>query len=95
LRQTEEWRVPATSTAKRSSRKLEWTLAFPSTLLRTRIMLTDVSQWEAAARARGEHFAAVQPATTFVGVQDFINRQWLVEVEADFRCGRRIADGGG
>jgi enamine deaminase RidA (YjgF/YER057c/UK114 family) len=53
------------------------------TVVRTRIMLTDVSQWEAAARAHGEFFAAIPPATTFVEVQGFINREWLVEVEAD------------
>jgi hypothetical protein len=46
-------------------------------------MLTDVSQWEAAARAHGDFFAAIRPATTFVEVQGFINREWLVEVEAD------------
>ena len=53
------------------------------TVVRTRIMLTDVSQWEAAARARGEFFAAIRPATTFVEVKGFIDREWLVEVEAD------------
>src|SRR5260370_29627586 len=53
------------------------------TVVRTRIMLTDVSQWETAARAPGEFFAAIRPATTFVEVQGFINREWLVEVEAD------------
>jgi enamine deaminase RidA (YjgF/YER057c/UK114 family) len=53
------------------------------TVVRTRIMLTDVSQWEAAARAHGEFFAAIRPATTLVEVPGFINREWLVEVEAD------------
>jgi enamine deaminase RidA (YjgF/YER057c/UK114 family) len=53
------------------------------TVVRTRIMLTDVSLWEAAARAHGEFFAAIRPATTFIEVQGFINREWLVEVEAD------------
>ena len=53
------------------------------TVVRTRITLTDVSQWEAAARAHGEFFAAIRPATTFIEVQGFINREWLVEVEAD------------
>jgi enamine deaminase RidA (YjgF/YER057c/UK114 family) len=53
------------------------------TVVRTRIMLADVSQWEAAARADGEFFAAIRPATTFVEVQGFINREGLVEVEAD------------
>jgi enamine deaminase RidA (YjgF/YER057c/UK114 family) len=53
------------------------------TIVRTRIMLTDISQWEAAARAHGEFFAAVRPASTFIEVNGFINPEWLVEVEAD------------
>jgi enamine deaminase RidA (YjgF/YER057c/UK114 family) len=52
-------------------------------VVRTRIMLTDISRWEDAARAHGEFFAAIKPATTFVEVKGFINREWLVEVEAD------------
>jgi enamine deaminase RidA (YjgF/YER057c/UK114 family) len=46
-------------------------------------MLTDITQWEAAARAHGEFFASIRPANTFVEVSGFINRGWLVEVEAD------------
>jgi len=53
------------------------------TVVRTRIMLTDVSKWKAAARAHGEFFAAIRPATTFVEVKGFIDCEWLVEVEAD------------
>ena len=53
------------------------------TVVRTRVMLTDISQWEAAARAHAEFFVAIRPATTFVEVKGFINREWLVEVEAD------------
>ena len=53
------------------------------TVVRTRIMLTDVSQWEAAARAHREFFSAIRPTTTFLEVKGFINREWLVEVEAD------------
>jgi len=46
-------------------------------------MLTVISNWEAAARAHGEFFAAVRPASTFVGVKGFIDAEWLVEVEDD------------
>jgi enamine deaminase RidA (YjgF/YER057c/UK114 family) len=58
------------------------------TVVRTRIMLTDGSQWEAAARAHGEFFSAIRRATTFVEVKSFINREWLVEVEADCVVGQ-------
>ena len=53
------------------------------TVVRTRILLTDVSQWEVTARAHREFFAAIRPSTTFVEVKGFINREGLVEVEAD------------
>ncbi|MEZ0077149.1 RidA family protein [Planotetraspora sp. GP83] len=52
-------------------------------VIRTRIMLTDVTRWEEAARAHGERFAAVRPACTFVEVSRFIDPAWLVEVELD------------
>ncbi|MEV7542450.1 RidA family protein [Streptomyces sp. NPDC089915] len=51
--------------------------------VRTRIMLTDVTRWEEAARAHGERFAGVLPVTTFVEVPRFIDPAWLVEVELD------------
>ncbi|WBP85473.1 RidA family protein [Kitasatospora cathayae] len=52
-------------------------------VVRTRIMLTDVTTWEEAARAHGERFAAIRPVTTFVEVSRFIDPEWLVEVEVD------------
>lgn len=52
-------------------------------IIRTRVMLTDISRWEEAARAHGEVFAEIKPACTFVEVKGFINPEWLVEVEAD------------
>ncbi len=52
-------------------------------VIRTRIMLTDISSWEAAAKAHGEMFSAIKPACTFVEVSRFIDKQWLVETEVD------------
>ncbi|WP_030903890.1 Rid family hydrolase [Streptomyces sp. NRRL F-5126] len=52
-------------------------------VVRTRIMLTDVTSWRDAARAHGERFASVRPACTFVEVSRFIDPDWLVEVEID------------
>ncbi|GGZ27849.1 hypothetical protein GCM10010387_21630 [Streptomyces inusitatus] len=52
-------------------------------VVRTRVMLTDVTRWREAARAHGERFAAVRPVTTFVEVSRFIDPDWLVEVEVD------------
>lgn len=52
-------------------------------VIRTRIMLTDISKWEDAARAHGEFFSQIKPACTFVEVKGFIDSRWLVETEAD------------
>jgi enamine deaminase RidA (YjgF/YER057c/UK114 family) len=52
-------------------------------VIRTRVMLTDISRWEEAARAHGEVFSGIRPASTFVEVKGLINRDWLVEIEAD------------
>ncbi|HEX6999931.1 MAG TPA: RidA family protein [Gammaproteobacteria bacterium] len=52
-------------------------------VIRTRVMLTDIARWEEAARAHGEVFGRIRPACTFVQVVSFINPGWLVELEAD------------
>ncbi len=55
----------------------------PSDIIRTRIMLTDISRWEEAAKAHGELFSKTKPACTFVEVSRFIDPAWLVETEID------------
>lgn len=52
-------------------------------VIRTRIMLTDISRWEDAAKAHGELFSKIKPACTFVEVSRFIDKKWLVETEVD------------
>ena len=52
-------------------------------VIRTRVMLTDISRWEEAAKAHGEIFGEVRPASTFVEVKGLINSEWLVEIEMD------------
>ncbi len=52
-------------------------------VIRTRVMLTDVDRWQEAARAHGEFFAAIKPACSFIEVSRFIDPGWLVEIEAD------------
>jgi enamine deaminase RidA (YjgF/YER057c/UK114 family) len=50
---------------------------------RTRIMLTDIADWEAVAAVHGEVFSTIRPACTFVEISRFINPDWLVEIEVD------------
>ena len=52
-------------------------------VVRTRILLTRIGDWEAVARVHGEFFRDVRPANTVVQVTRFIDPDWLVEVEAD------------
>jgi enamine deaminase RidA (YjgF/YER057c/UK114 family) len=52
-------------------------------VVRTRVMLVDMAQWQEAARAHGEVFGDIRPACTFVEVSRFIDPAWLVETEAD------------
>lgn len=52
-------------------------------VIRTRVMLTDISRWEEAAKAHGEFFAEIRPACTFVEVSRFVREDWLIELEAD------------
>ena len=55
-------------------------------VIRTRVFTTDISQWQAIARAHNEFFGAVRPASTLVEVSRLISPALLVEIEADAIC---------
>jgi enamine deaminase RidA (YjgF/YER057c/UK114 family) len=52
-------------------------------VVRTRIYVTDITQWQEIGRAHGETFGAVRPATSMVEVRRLIDPDMLVEIEAD------------
>lgn len=54
-----------------------------SDVIRTRIYVTDVSQWKEAGEAHGDIFGHIRPATTMIQVARLIDDAALVEVEAD------------
>ena len=56
-------------------------------VVRTRVLLTRIADWQAVAAVHGEYFAAIRPVCTVAEVSALIDPDWLVEIEADAVAG--------
>ena len=52
-------------------------------VVRTRMFVTDVTQWEQVAKVHGQVFSEIRPATSILEVPRLIDKDALIEIEAD------------
>ena len=52
-------------------------------VVRTRILLTRIDDWQAVAAVHGDFFRDIRPVNTIMQVSRFIDPEWLIEIEAD------------
>ncbi len=54
-----------------------------SDIVRTRMILRDINDWETVAKVRSEYFKDIKPVDTVMQISTFVDPEWLIEIEVD------------
>jgi len=54
-----------------------------SDIIRTRMILRDINDWETVAKVRAEYFKDIKPVDTVMQISTFVDPEWLIEIEVD------------